>query len=90
MGNIPMSRLAYAVQERDKIGATFVAKRKQSQEHCDHLLLVNRDCSGMANKKYLQRLQEAPREATREYQSQRQTFEPGFFASHSPKVRDVF
>lgn len=41
-----MPLLAYAVQERDKICATFAARDEQTQE-----LLVNRHCSDVTKKK---------------------------------------
>lgn len=52
LGNNPMSLLACGVQRRDNICATCAARRKQAQEHYDHLLLVNRDCNGVAKQKY--------------------------------------
>lgn len=51
LGSNPMSLLAYAVQERNKICGTFAARRKQAQENYVHILLVNRDCSAVAKEK---------------------------------------
>lgn len=52
LGNNPMSLLAHAVQAREKICTAFAARRKQAQDHYVHLILVDRDCSGAAKKKY--------------------------------------
>lgn len=69
---------------------TFAARHKQAQEHYGHLQLVKCHCSNVAKRKYHQNLQEALREATRDYQSQKHAFEPGFFAPLSSEVRDDF
>lgn len=63
-----------AVQERGNICSTFTARCKQAQDHYDHLMLVNRDCNDAAKKTYYQSFQEALRDATRDYQVQKQQF----------------
>lgn len=87
-GNDPMSRLAHAVQERDKVCTTFTTRRKQAQNHYDHLMLANCDCSDAAKKKYYQSLQEALRESTRDCHVQKLEFESGLFSSLSPDLRE--
>lgn len=63
-------------------------RRKQAQEHYDHLMLVNCDSSDDAKKKYYQTLQEALREATRDFHAQRQEFVSGFFSTLPPELHD--
>lgn len=48
LGNKPVSLFADAVKGCDKISATLAVRRKQAQENCGHLRLVNRDCSDAA------------------------------------------
>lgn len=90
LGNNLVSLLAHAMQESDKIWAMFSSWHKQAQEHYDHLPIANRDCSGAAKSKCYQKLQEALREATRDYDRQQQAFDCGFFSSLSPEVRGDF
>lgn len=90
LGNDPMPLLAHVVQRRDKICTTCAARRKQAQYHYDHLMFINSDCSDAVKKKYYQSLQEALREAPRDYQSPKPAFESGFFPPLSPELRDDF
>lgn len=52
LGNSTLLWLAYAVQECDKISATFAARCMQVQDNYDHMMLVSRERSAVGKGKY--------------------------------------
>lgn len=86
----PMTLLAPTLQEPDRVYTTFDTRRKQAQEHCEHMMLCNTFASDKAKKKYYQSLQETLREATREFHSEKRDIEEGFFSSLPPDIKNDF